>query len=380
FLTIYLTRNGHSVTAAATAVSAWSVGNFAGGLLGGWLADHLGRRHTIVLGTGTAALSVMMIYAVDSLPAIILWTVITGIANGTYIPANTALLVDLVPPALRVRGFAALRLAGNAGFACGAALGGLLATGSFLWLFLGDAITTLAYTCVALMLLPQGLRGQTREAPWSVAIAHIRSNHSFQRLFLASVCSALVFSQFGTTFSLYITHAGLQLGKLAPETIYGLLIGWNGVLVVLCELPLTGWTQRFDPRRVMAIGYVLLGGGFALNAFAHGLPLLVVAMTVFTVGEMISMPVSGALLSRLAPATMRGRYMGAQSLSWSGAGIIGPLAGAALFERSPQLVWFSCGALGLIGALILLRMRTPVDEPANDGSYVETAAPLREAT
>ena len=42
-----------------------------------------------------------------------------------------------------------------------------------------------------------------------------------------------------------------------PETVYGLLIGWNGVLIVLTELPLTSLTLRFDARRVMALGYVL---------------------------------------------------------------------------------------------------------------------------
>ena len=50
FLTIYLTRQGYSLTAASFAVSAFAVGSLCGGLTGGWLADHIGRRNTIVLG------------------------------------------------------------------------------------------------------------------------------------------------------------------------------------------------------------------------------------------------------------------------------------------------------------------------------------------
>src|SRR5678816_1266918 len=56
FLTIYLTRSGYSLTAAGFAVSAFSIGALCGSTLGGWLADHIGRRNTIVLGTFGAAL------------------------------------------------------------------------------------------------------------------------------------------------------------------------------------------------------------------------------------------------------------------------------------------------------------------------------------
>src|SRR3954454_613043 len=55
FLTIYLTRQRHSLTAAAVAVSAFGIGSSLGSTFGGWLSDHLGRRNTIVLGSGAAA-------------------------------------------------------------------------------------------------------------------------------------------------------------------------------------------------------------------------------------------------------------------------------------------------------------------------------------
>ena len=361
FLTIYVTRQGHSLTAAACAVSAFGIGSLPGSALGGWLSDHFGRRNTIVLGTSTAALFVMLLYSATSLSGIIVWTALFGVANGTYHPAASALLTDVVPPHLRVRAFAAFRLAINAGFACGAAIAGLLANHSFFALFAGDAATTFLYSIVAFFALPHGLRGQTREAPWSAALAQVRRDRAFHALFIASFCSAMVFSQFGTTYSLHVTGAGLTLTlfgwKLSPEAIYGLLLGWNGVMVTLCELPLTGWTQRFDPRRTMALGNLLLGCGFALNAGAHTLPFLFVAMTVFTIGEMVSTPVSSAFVARLAPETMRGRYMGTLALSWNSAGIIGPLAGSLVFQVSPAATWLSCGLLGIIAAAVLMRCR-----------------------
>ncbi len=372
FLTIYLTRQGYSMTAAAFAVSSFGLGNFVGSALGGWLSDHIGRRHTIVAGTLCSAGLLMLLYGAASLPAVIVCTVLTGLANGTYYPAAQALLVDVVPPALRVRAYAAFRLAANAGFACGAAVGGVVANYSFFWLFAGDSLTTLLYSLIALLALPQGLSGQTRQASWSHAASHLKRDFSFHALFVSHLCAALIFAQFGSTYSLHVTRAvsDLTFGnwQLSPSALYGLLIGWNGVMIVFCELPLTGWTQRLNPRRTMALGYLLLGCGFALNAFADALPLLVIAMTLFSIGEMISMPVSHALVSRIAPESMRGRYMGLLALSWSSGAIVGPLAGFQLFQIAPWSLWLACGFLGVVGAIVILQVdigSAPAEDPAS---------------
>jgi MFS family permease len=358
FLTIYLTRQGHSLTAVGWAVSAFGLGAFAGSTLGGWMSDHFGRRNTIVLGTFSAAGFVMLLYSALSLPAIIACTALTGLASGTYHPAASALLADLVPAEMRVRAYAAFRLAANAGFAFGVAIGGVLANYSLFWLFAGDAMTTALYGVIALLCLPHGLRAQTAGAPWGDAVRTLRRDRSYHALWLAVFCSSLIFAQFGSTYSLHVTRMGLTLDlfglHLAPETVYGLLVGWNGVLIVLTELPLTSWTLRFDARRVMALGYLLTGVGFAMNAFAHSIFVFWIAMTVFTVGEMISAPMASAYVAKLAPERLRGRYMGALGLAWNGAGIAGPLIGFRLFGIDPLLVWLGCGVLGLAAASVIL--------------------------
>ncbi len=359
FLTIYLTRQGHTLTAAAWAVSAFCAGSLAGGTLGGWLADHFGRRNTIVLATFASAVFFMLLYAASGLPAVIFFTALAGLASGTYHPAISALLTDLVPAAKRVRAFAAIRLAANAGFAFGVSIGGILANHSLFWLFAGDALTTALYGCIALAWLPQGLRSLTRRSPWSEALTALRSDRAFQAQWLAAFCGALIFAQFGSTYSLHIIRRGLTLDTLGwhlpPETVYGLLLGWNGMLIVLAELPLTSATMRFDARCVMALGYALTGLGFALNAVAHTVFALWVTMTVFTIGEMISQPTASAHLSRLAPERMRGRYMGVFALAWNGAGIVGPQLGFRLLAIDPLLVWLGGGLLGLVAAGVILR-------------------------
>ena len=135
FLTLYLTRQGYSLTAAGMAVGAYGVGTLLASGLGGHLADTFGRRKTIVLSMFSAAITMMLLSQARSLSAIILLTALTGLAGELYRPASSALLADLVPAGSRVTAFSAYRIAFNAGWAFGPATAGFLAERGYFWLF-----------------------------------------------------------------------------------------------------------------------------------------------------------------------------------------------------------------------------------------------------
>jgi len=103
----------------------------------------------------------------------------------------------------------------------------------------------------------------------------------------------------------------------------------------------------------MALGYALIGGGFALNHFAHSLPALVACMAVFTLGEMLALPMASAYVADLAPPQMRGRYMGVNGMTWALALIVGPAVGMKLFTFHPTTYWIACAALGALAAVVI---------------------------
>ena len=161
FLTLYLTNRGYTVGQAGLAVSAYGVGNLGASLLGGHLADKLGRRKTILLSMFSGAAMMMLLSQAHSFPGIIVLVALTGLTNEFYRPASQALLADLVPAGQRTTAFAALRASFNAGFAFGPATAGLLAACGYFWLFAGDAATSVLFGLVALFALPRGSRGTT---------------------------------------------------------------------------------------------------------------------------------------------------------------------------------------------------------------------------
>src|SRR5437016_7703858 len=293
FLTLYLTRQGYSLTAAGMAVGAYGVGTLLASGLGGHLADTFWRRKTLVLSMFSAAVAMMLLSQVRSLSAIILLTALTGLAGELYRPASNALLADLVPARQRVTAFSAYRMAFNAGWAFGPATAGFLAERSLFWLFVGDAVTSALFGVVAFFALPGGARSPSTECRWTDALKVLGRDRKFQQVLFSAFAVGLVFFQLLSTFGLHVTHLGFSAAT------YGAIISLNGVLVVLCELPLTSITRRFPARRVMAAGYLAVATGFALNAIAHTVPGLMVCMVIITFGEMLTMPVSAAYVADL---------------------------------------------------------------------------------
>jgi MFS family permease len=354
FLTLYMTRLGYTPAQAGMPIAAYGVGTLGACFLGGHLADRIGRRKTIVLSMFSAALAMLCLSQATSLPLIIVFACLAGLTGELYRPASSALLADLVPAGQRVTAYAAYRMSFNAGWAFGPATAGLIAKKSFLWLFIGDAATSVLYGLVALFALPSGLRGSPTEGPGRGTIQLLRTDRRFLQVLCASLAVVFAFVQSFSTLGLEITRHGFS------EATYGLVISLNGVLVVLCELPLTVITKRHPARRMMALGYLLVGVGFASNLLPRTLPLLVLTVALYTLGEMISMPISGAYIADLAPPDKRGLYMGTFGMVGALAFVFGPTLGLLVFSASPAVLWAGCGLLGLLAAVII---RPRADDP-----------------
>ncbi len=347
FLTLYLTSRGYSVGQTSWAVATYGMGGFMAALIGGHLADYLGRRQTIVLSMFLGAAMMLLLSQAHGLMVIVVLTFLAGLTNEFYRPASSALLTDIVPANQRVTAFSALRVSFNAGFAFGPATAGFLAAFGYFWLFAGDAATSVLFGLVVLFALPRTTHNRLNNASWSEALRVLRRDRTLHQLLLGNFAIGLVFFQLASTFGLYITHLGFS------PAVYGAVVSMNGALIVFCELPLTRVTRKFPARRVMAAGYVLCAAGYALNVFAHTIPALVLCMLLFTLGEMITMPTAAAYLANLAPPHMRGRYMGVSGLTWSLGFIFGSTVGLKLFAAAPAVYWIACGALGVFAAAVI---------------------------
>jgi MFS family permease len=349
FLTLYLTQRGYSIVQAGVALSCYGAGNLAASLIGGYLADRIGRRPTIVLSMFSGAAAMVLLSQARTLSAIDLLAVLNGLTNELYRPAGSALLADVVPAEHRATAFAGLRAAFNAGYVFGPAVAGFLATKGYLWLFLGDASTSVLYGLVAVIALPETRPVKAAPARWTEFGRALAADPAFRRLLAAVFVIAILFYQQAATFSLYLQRIGFG------PTVFGMLLSLNATIVVLCEMPLTMVTRRYPIRKVLALGFVVCGVAFALNGLARTVPELVGCMLLFVAGEMVCIPLCSSHVANLAPVELRGRYMGLYSLTWSLATIAGPALGIAALAAGGAALWLLSAGLGLGAAALVLR-------------------------
>lgn len=352
FLTLYLTGKGYSEEKVWMVFAAMAVGGLGASLSGGWLADRIGRRNTMALSLFSGSLSMLLLWQADTMPAYLITAALAGFTHGMYHPASHSLLVDVTTPENRVTAYAVVRWAINLGFAFGMALGGVLAKINYSWLFIGDAATSAIFGLIALLTLPHGVRaGSREESRWAPALESMLSNRPFLALFAANLMGVSLFFQWGGAVSRLVIDLGFT------EKDYGRIMALNGVMIALCEIPISQWAGRHPRRLIIALGYLFCGLGVFLNGFAGGWGFILFAMAVFTVGEMISMPVSGAYLAELSPEKMRGRYSGAIGITWSLGNMFAIGAGLVLYRENPMLLWSASLGLGMVAALVLWRVK-----------------------
>lgn len=356
FLALYLTRRGLSVAEAGVALTGYGIGGVTAQLAGGLLTDRIGRRNAIALSMIASAVLVLLVLQARSTIAVVAVVIVYSFFAELHRPASYALLADLTPTEHRMAAIAFYRLLVNLAFAIGLAVGGLVAARSFTVLFVTDAATSATFGVISLLTLPHGTRtSRADDRELGGARAAILADTGFLLVLAGIFASALVYAQTYSTFPLWVRDLGFD------AALYGFLQGANGFLVVAFELAVTAFALRHVRTRMIALGILLTGLGFAAFAFLRTAPGMFVAVAIWSLGEMFDSPSVAAFTADRAPPHARGRYQSALGVTYGLAFTVGPIAGTVVYQAQPAAVWYACGALGVVGAaLALAAERRPV--------------------
>ena len=157
FLTLYLTIDrGYFAATAGLVLSVYGCGGVVGALVGGTLTDRAGRRTTMAGAQLVTALATGAMGFTTQPATITAMAFAVGAAASASRPAVAAMMADLVAPEDRTRAFSVNYWAINIGFGLSAAVAGFIAREGYVWLFVGDAVTTLL--CGAVMWFRRSLR------------------------------------------------------------------------------------------------------------------------------------------------------------------------------------------------------------------------------
>lgn len=367
FLSLYLKESDYPLVRISGVFAAMGLGNLLGPIVGGYLADAIGRRNTIVISLFSSAASLIVMYFFDEYTLLLAIALFFGCSTFVYGPPASALIADLVEPKKRITAFTFTRLAINAGFAAGPMVAGLLYTHSPFFIFAGDAITTALFAILALMFLPHGLRtvhGRTTSPrvifnSWKDAYYDVLRNKAYCQYLIACFLLSISFIQVFNILALSATGDGIN------AKTYGIIMGFNGILIILIEVPLIQWLKHFDSRKILSVGYLFIAGGLAGFAFADSVSEYFLAMGIFTLGEIISLPIGLAYSSNLAPEKYRGRYFGFRGMTWALGSLLGSI-GIWTFGKIGNLWWLISGLFVVVAARVILAKLSNFRAPETD--------------
>jgi len=359
FMVLYVTRHlGVRLALAGSALTVYGIGGLVSGPIAGRLCDRLGP-FSVLRGSLVMSGAILLLFPLAStfrtfLVITFLWSLVAESVR----PATLAALTSFVRPEQRKAAVAVNRLAINLGMSIGPAVGGFLATVSFPLLFVADGVSALVAGLLLSALLtmrplaPLEVRRDdsvVRERGREAGV--LRDSRAV--VFLTGVfLMAVVFYQHEGAMPLFLVR-----DLHYRESFYGILFAVNTLLIVVLEVPLNLAMEAWSHRWTLVLGAVLFAVGFGSMAVLHSVPGLLLAAVVWTFGEMIAMPASGAYAADIAPPGRAGQYAGAYASAFSLAILVGPWAGTVALERfGGTVLWWGVLVVGLVGASVLALM------------------------
>ncbi|MFL6145435.1 MAG: MDR family MFS transporter [Labedaea sp.] len=363
FLVPYLTRERQlTMTAAGAVAAAVGVGTIGSQLLGGWLSDRIGRRQTMLAGFLGTALGLAALGCADTPPTIWAAALGVGLVSDLFRPAGSATVADLLGPDDRIRAFGLLFCATNLGFSIAAASGGVLIRYGYGLLFSLNAAASVLAAVIIWRRVPDARPSTPKTTGRALLPVLLRDRPMITMSLIMTAYSSLYLQVFST---LPLVMAGDGLG---PAT-YGAVLAANGLVIVAAQPLAVRLLGGRDRSTVLGVSMLFVGLGLGLHVVVHTTAGYFVAMLVWTAGEIGLAVMFGATFADLAPAELRGGYLGVAAATFGVGGVLGPLLGTALLDHiGPTALWTACAATGVAlfaaqhAVAPALRHRTTSDE------------------
>jgi MFS family permease len=351
FCALYLTRKFDvGMTEVGVLFAIFFISGFIGSFPGGALTDRFGRKGIIIFSLIATAFSTLLMGFVNEFQFFLLVAFISGIFTDVGGPAYEAVFMDVLPEEKRASGFGIRRVAFNLAIVIGPVIGGFVAARSYLALFVIDAIISAIVALMVFLLIPETKpatpEGKVQESTAQIFAGYLQVLRDGKFIAFTFVCllTWFVYMNMNTTLGVFLRD---QHGL--PESGYGWLISINAAMVVLLQFPITRRIEKNPPMLMMALGAFFIATGLFLYGLVATFWLFVVAMAILTVGEMVTIPISNAIVAKFAPEDMRGRYNFVYGNSWGISFAVGPyLAGLVMDNYNPNLLWYACGIIGMM--------------------------------
>ncbi|MGZ5398461.1 MAG: MFS transporter [Nocardioides sp.] len=338
---------GADVATAALVVGLLGVGMLLASLPAGALIARIGEKRALLLAGLLDAAAMGAAALTDSVPALGVAIVVSGMAWTTFLISRQGFMIEAVPAAFRARALSALGGTYRIGVFVGPLLGAVLIgwTGLTAVFWLALALSLVAAGMATLM--PDlGSQGRAEQqavghlSVWSVLVAHRRT-----LLTLGSAVVVLGASRSVRNGLLPLWAESIGISASTTSLIFAL-----AALVDLVFFYPGGWVMDRYGRAVVAVPVVLSVGIAALllplTSTAAG---VAAVMVLIAVGNGLGSGIVMTLGADTAPVRGRSQYLGGWRLCGDIGNAGGPLLVAGVAAVAPLAT--ACVVVGVLGLL-----------------------------
>lgn len=344
FLPLYLIQKlGLNILIAGEIVSLYGLGEITGSYLGGILFDRLGLVSVQTISFLIVGISYLSLDFWHFKFAIMGTMFLAGFFTAAARPATGAAIAKFTTPDVRARSYALNYQAVNLGATIGPAIGGLLASTNYAWIFFIDGIANIVASIVVWFFFRK--HSSLLTSPKKVTAVHsIWKDKYFLILLLLTLCIGICFFQIFNIFPIYLKeHYHLS------ETDVGMILAVNGFMIISFQMLVTSFLKKFNALCIISSGGLLIGLGYFILPFYSGFYYAIFSIIIITLGEMIAVPTLFNLISQVAPPHKQGQYLGLLVIALMSAPLfLVPNICSYIYAFSPSILWFSIGILGII--------------------------------
>ena len=363
FLLIYASgKLDLPLSTVATLISVNAGTGLLSSLIAGSLADRVGRKVVMNLSLTVTGLTYFLLMRAETYPQFFGLMIMIGLSNPLYQVGADAMLADMVPSEKRTDAYAINRIANNAAFALGPALGGFLATRSYDLAFYAAGIGFLTYSALLFFLARETLNksssSETIPTSGTRGYQYVLNDKNYM-IFVGMISLGLIAPTL--LWILMPVYAKTNFG--IPEALYGWIPTTNALMCVFVQYFVTTVTRQRPTLPVLGMGMLIYALGAGSVAFMSNFWGFWLSMVILTFGELTLVPTASKYVADLAPADLRGRYMSIYWLGWGLARTLAPIIGGFLNDNiAPRAIWIGGLLVGLtstLGIFLLSRVSAP---------------------
>ncbi|WP_203256766.1 MDR family MFS transporter [Hyunsoonleella ulvae] len=352
FLSLYLTEDLHiSESNVGTIMACFGLGSVVGSWLGGKLTDKIGYYKVMVRSLISTGVLFIGLQFLNTFYSLCLGIFLVMVVADMFRPAMFVALSAYSKPENKTRSVTLIRLAINLGFSAGPAVGGIIITAmGYAGLFWVDGITCILATILLVFVLnPKTSKEQDEIKVKNPKPAY--QDKAFLLFLVAMFLFGFIFLQYFSTMPLYYRdrHA---LSKIE----IGLLLGMNGFVIFLLEMPLITWLEnkRWSKVSLILFGAFLTALSFLVLNLSSWTGVLVIGMLLMTIGEMIAFPFSNAFAYNRAKKGNQGEFMALYTISFSLSHIFSHKTGMEMIAHLDyDNTWYIIAGIGGICVFLL---------------------------